>query len=289
MNSWRFSWVLLGFAALSLSRPVQAQEAQASDGGPSMLTLTLGGSTTWRSYCMRPGVSSCSQFDAMPEGSRPAGNIFSFSSEQPYSGFGMGLAFFPLAPLDNLARGLGVDLAYSRGFSSTSTSTSGKPLIATDDEWHAEAAWRFYFDVRRERDPLAGYVGLRGGLSAHIFDVDRAAVDPLPGSKRRFAVAGVDISYPIARILRLEGSGSWFFGPGPALDGTTGAWAQATGQGWSAEAGIAGDLLGPIGYVLKFRTVTFKDHYTGAQAGLADRAVAEESFSSLNWGLTASF
>jgi hypothetical protein len=288
MNCWRFSWVLLGLAALSLARPAQAQEAKASQGGPSPLTLTLGGSTTWRSYCMRPGVSSCSQFDSMPEGSRPAGNIFSFSSEQPYAGFGMGLAVFPLASLDNLARGLGVDLAYSRSFSSTATSLSDKPIIATDDEWHAYAAWRFYFDVR-QRTPLAGYVGLHGGLSARIFDVDRAAVDPLPGSKRRFAVAGVDVSYPIARILRLEGSGSWFFGPGPALDGTTGTWAQAAGQGWSAEAGIAGDLLGPIGYVLKFRTVSFKDHYAGPQGSSPDRAAAEESFSGLNWGLTASF
>jgi hypothetical protein len=44
------------------------QELEAKDRHrhPPMIHVFLGGNTTWRRYCARPGVSSCGEFDSLP-------------------------------------------------------------------------------------------------------------------------------------------------------------------------------------------------------------------------------
>ncbi|HZH04482.1 MAG TPA: hypothetical protein VEY30_11920, partial [Myxococcaceae bacterium] len=100
----------------------KAQTVEADEGprvGPRLITLQLAGLTTWRSFCARPGVSSCGDFDALAEQDRPQGERVDFSAQVPYLGIGGAVELFPLARMDGFLKGLGLGATYSRGFSLT--------------------------------------------------------------------------------------------------------------------------------------------------------------------------
>ncbi len=128
---------------------------RGSQVGPKLLTVHLGGTTTWRAYCSRPGVAACGDYDALAVGARPAGDKVDFSPKVPYAGFGIGLDFFPLASMENFAKGFGVNAGFSRGFSLTNvtvetpdgTKSPEKQVVSVDDAWHALLAYRFYFGM----------------------------------------------------------------------------------------------------------------------------------------------
>jgi len=273
---------------------------------PSLARLFLGGTTTWRQYCARPGVKSCSEFGRKPKDEQ-LGDRVDYSSAVPYLGVSAELEVLPLARSESAVRGLGALLGYRRGFSSTNVTLVGeagrsvtREVVATDSVFTAQALYRYFFPLGESRR-LLGYAGLRAGLLSRAFDVDESAQSPLPGTHRVFPAVGLEVSVPLLRAVRLEGAGQVFIDPKPgqgfddeggALDQeVSGFGTSVSSFGWEAELGVAGELWGPFGYSVRFRLSRYQDTFSGAggRTGWAAGGVAEETYSSLHWGLTASY
>ncbi|MBJ6762384.1 hypothetical protein JGU66_16560 [Myxococcaceae bacterium JPH2] len=273
---------------------------------PPMLRLFVAGTTTWRRYCARPGVKSCGEYDRKPL-EEQTGDTETFSSSVPYLGFDVELEVLPLAHWDSALRGLGVVLAYQRGFSSTSVTLRGeagqtpkREVDATDTAVTAQAMYRYSFNFGSNAQP--GYVGTRFGLHSRAFSVDASSETPLLGTHRVFPTLGVDVSVPLFRSIRLEAAGGLFLGaqPGKRLGGdddgrihleVSDHGESVSSFGWNAVLGIAGDIWGPLGYAVHYRLSHFQDTFKGegTRTGWSQGGVAEETYSSLNWGLTVSY
>lgn len=280
----------------------------------------LGGTTTWRSQCLRPGVTACREYElAMP---KPDGIVIDFTATVPYLGLALNLEAFPLARFDNrILQGFGVLVGFHYGQSLTrivEETPQGqgpeKPVTSVDLGWSFQATWRYHFNVglellspgSRTIVPL-GYVGLRAGLLGRSFNIDPTAGTSLPSSQRSFPtgigfpVFGFDASIPIAKYFHVDLGASIFLNPRPApeqivgygnLNDPTGG---ASSSGWSFEGGFSGDAWGPLGWLLHLRTMNFSDRFYGQgqkwtvcndqQCGGA----AEETFVSVIWGVTGSF
>jgi hypothetical protein len=281
--------------------------------GPKLVRVWLAGTTTWRSYCSRPGVTTCKEYDTKVVGTPPmppAGVIVNFSPEVPYAGFAIAADVFPIAAFtDGWAQGFGLLGNFSLGFSLTNvkvTSMQGdalpKQVVSTDRSWSAQAAYRYFFSFGSGKDTLVGYAGVRGGLASRVFEIDAKAQVALPGGYRVYPQVGLDVSIPLgSKYVRVEGGFTYFFAPKPGpdeilgygnLDDPTGG---ATGAGYGFEGGVSGDIWGPLGYSIKFRYARYSDRFFGQgkqwtvcnedQCGGA----AEEVYSGLIWGVTASF
>ncbi len=263
---------------------------------PKLVTFTLGGTTVWRSYCSRPGVESCGAYDALADDAKPPGDTVNFSAQRPYAGFGLGVDFFPLASFDGPVNGIGLSGAFARGFSSTlvrvQTPTGEQPpteVISLDDAWHAALVYRYHFTLGSGRSAQVGYAGLRGGIAARSFEVDPTAQVPLPGSHRQFPFAGLEVSIPIVPLARVEAMGLYFVNPKAGVDELARYGADTEGRGFGVEAGLAGDVWGPVGYSLKFRLQRFGDRFVGQGTFWRDGGAAEETYAGVFWGVTASF
>ncbi|AKQ65893.1 hypothetical protein A176_002805 [Myxococcus hansupus] len=273
---------------------------------PPLARLTLGGTTTWRNYCARPGVKSCGEYDRLPANER-LGDTVSYSSSVPYLGISAELELQPLAQSASLLRGLGVALGYRRGYASTNVTlvsdagqSTTREVAATDSVLTAQAMYRYFFGMGASRERF-GYAGLRAGLLTRAFDVDASAESPLTGTHRVFPSVGLEVSVPLVDWARLEGAGQFFVSPRPgkglgggssALDAELRDYGTAVSSfGWEAELGVAGDIWGPFGYSLRFRLTRFQDTFTGAgtRVGWDAGGVAAETYSSLHWGITASY
>ncbi|WP_240358586.1 hypothetical protein [Myxococcus vastator] len=273
---------------------------------PPLARLTLGGTTTWRNYCARPGVKSCGEYDRLPANER-LGDTVSYASSVPYLGISAELELLPLAHSASLLRGLGLSLGYRRGFSSTNVTLVGdagqsttREVVATDSVLTAQALYRHDFGTGASSAP-PGYAGLRAGLLTRAFDVDASANSPLTGTHRLFPAVGLEVSVPLLRWVRLEGAGQFFLSPKPgkglggggaALDAEVSDYGTSVSSfGWEAELGVGGDLWGPFGYSVRFRLSRFQDTFSGAGAKLGwdEGGVAAETYSSLHWGITASY
>lgn len=283
-------------------------EAQDRNRYPPFVRLFLGGTTTWREYCARPGVDACAAFDSRPE-EEQLGDTIDFSSGVPYLGLTGQVEVLPLARLDNrFARGVGVAASYQRGYSETrvkvTTETGETPtrtVVATDTQLTAMLLYRYYFNMGTDSRPRLGYAGFRGGVLSREFDVDENARAPLTGSHRLHPTAGLEFSVPLRRWLRIEGGGQFFLNPraGQSLFEDEGALElevrelgeTVSGGGFSAELGLAGDFWGPLGYSVRFRYTSVKDTFSGrgAKFGWEQGGVAQEQHADLLWGLTASY
>lgn len=283
-------------------------EAQDRHRYPPYVRLFVGGTSTWRGYCARPGVSSCGAFDSLPEEQR-VGDTIDFSSGVPYLGVIGNLEVLPLARLDNrFARGVGLGVGYQRGYSETRvkvTTTTGetptRTVVATDTTLSASLLYRYYFNMGTESRPRLGFVGLKGGVLSRAFDVDEDARAPLTGSHRLHPSAGLEFSVSLRRWLRVEGGGQFFLNPraGQDLFEDQGALelevrelgAEVSAFGFSGEVGVAGDVWGPLGYSVRFRYMSVKDTFTGAGArfGWQQGGVAGEQHGDLIFGLTATY
>ncbi len=278
--------------------------------GPKYATVLVTAASTFRSYCSRPGVSSCAEFDRIADPStRPQGEYLSFTPSAPYWGFQVAGELFPLAGMrTSFLRGLGVVGNYSRGFSHTvvkvetiSGETPQRDVISIDEGYQVMATYRYYFSFGST--PLIGFAGLRGGLLSRNFDVDPSAGAPLLGSHRSFPAIGLDAAIPLASFIRFDLSALYFVNPRPGPDEivaygdpNTEGNKGATGQGLGIEGGFTlPDLWGPLGVTTKVRWNRYQDRYFGAgqkwkvcndtQCG----GVAEESYTSIHGGVTASF
>ncbi|HYI00793.1 hypothetical protein [Hyalangium sp.] len=274
---------------------------------PPMVSLFLGGSTTWRSYCARPGVSSCGEFDRRPEEER-TGDTIDFKSGVPYLGLVGQVEVLPLARTEKPWRGVGLLVGYQRGYSETrvkvTTQTGETPtrsVVATDSVLTAMLLYRYYFNLGTDSRPRLGYAGFRGGLLSREFEVDQQARAPLTGSHRLHPAAGLEFSVPLRHWLRVEGGGQFFIGPkaGTSLTADQGELelevrdlgAEVSSFGWFGELGLAGEVWGPLGYSVRARYTSVKDTFTGSGArfGWEQGGVASEQHIDVRWGLTASF
>lgn len=297
----------------------------------------LTGSTTWRSQCLRPGVTNCKEYDLAQ--TPPAGISIDFTASVPYLGLTLNAEIFPLALLDNgttsgpvfaIVQGFGIMVGFGYGQSQTrivEESQQGqgtdKTVKSDDIAFSLQATWRYHFQMGLSLDELAGkgslsakdrwagkplgWVGLRGGLMSRSFLIDPEAGTSLPSSDRvfptgiGFPVMGLDAAVPIFPFLRFEFGLTYFANPRPApeqivgygnLNDPTGG---AVASGFGVEAGVAGDIIGPLGYVIRWRSMNFVDRYYGQgqkwtvcnemQCG----GVGEESFHTIIWGVTGSF
>jgi len=261
--------------------------------GPSLITLRLGAVSTWRSYCSRPGVSTCAAYDSLPEDQKFRDTV-TFNSTAPYFGFGGSLELFPFAGLNNIVKGLGLGVGYSRGFSliQVNSPLGGAPteVVASDEAWFLQFLPRVYFGLWEKQ--LSGFVGLRGGLESRNFDVDVSASTSLPGSHRRYWTVGLDFALPTpTRFFRLEGSGTFFLNPRAGEEELAGYGQSVTGAGFALEGGLGGEIAGPFGYTLRLRMAKYKDAFSGAGSKWTQTSVgvAEETYTTATFQLNAHF
>ena len=274
---------------------------------PPLIHVWVGGSTTWRTYCARPGVTSCAQFDSQPEEER-VGDTIDFKSGVPYLGLMAQVEVLPLSRAQKYLRGLGLVAGYQRGYSETrvkvTTQTGETPtrsVVATDSVITAMLLYRYYFNMGTEARPRLAYAGFRGGMMSREFEVDDQARAPLTGSHRLHPSVGLEFSVPLRHWLRVEGGGQFFINPktGQSLIADEGALelevrdlgAEVSSFGWFAELGVAGEVWGPLGYSVRGRYTTVKDTFTGrgSRFGWDEGGVALEQHVDVRWGLTASF
>ncbi|MFY2559694.1 hypothetical protein ACN469_18810 [Corallococcus terminator] len=273
---------------------------------PPLARLTLGGTTTWRKYCARPGVKSCDEFDRKSEDEQ-LGDRSDYESSVPYLGISAELELLPLARHTSPLRGLGAVLGYRRGYASTNVTLFNdagqsvtREVVATDSVLTAQAMYRYYFGLGSSHQ-LLGYAGARAGLMTRSFDVDESADSPLAGTHRLYPAVGLEVSVPLIRQVRLEAAGQFFISPKPgqgfddeggALDLEVSDYGTSVSTfGWEAELGVAGELWGPFGYQVRFKVSRYKDTFSGpgTRTGWDNGGVAEDTYSSIHWGITASY
>jgi len=278
--------------------PAAVLQAKRPRIGPRVVNAQITGTTTWRSYCSRPGFSSCAQYNAVDPTQRPPGDTVDFKAQIPYMGFSLAAELFPFAELDSLFRGLGLLASYERGYSQTNVNvltTAGdlttRQVYAADSAITALLAFRYFFSLGRE-EPLLGHAGIHGGFGTRRFDVDANALSAavrLPGSHRNYPVVGLDVSIPIFKFLRVEGTGNYFINPKPFASEVASYGATASATGWGGELGLTGDVWGPLGYLVRFRYERYKDQFSGSGSSWQSGGAAEESYAGIFWGVTAHF
>src|SRR5262249_19981255 len=188
--------------------------------GPRFISARLTLSPTWRTYCARPGVSSCKDYDTLPAAAPPAGDTVDFKAQSPYAGIGLEVELFPLIDVNRWLGGLGIEANYARGFSSTNVTqgTTTRSVSGSDNAFSALLAYRYYFPLAALTGPQPGFGGVHFGYGLRNFSVDSTAGTPLLGSSRGYPLAGVEISVPLAWYLRVEATGNLFFGPTAGQD-----------------------------------------------------------------------
>lgn len=264
--------------------------------GPRLAALTLAGSTTWRSHCAVPGAASCAAYRALAVPERPAGRSVDFSTGLPYAGAMAQLELFPLVLLgDTPLAGLGVLAAFGLGSATVGVShdegagsESRGIFRGVDRGLTLMGTYRSYFALERAQGVLPAYVGLRAGLLGRTFALPAEAVDAFPGSTRSPLAAGLDVSVPLSRLVRVEASGLYVHRPLPALDEWQRLGAGVSSRGFGAELGLAGDLVGPVGYHLRYRLLRFTDRLSGPGVEWANGGHVEELYSGFTWGVTVS-
>jgi hypothetical protein len=291
---------------------------------PKVIWLWLAGSTTGRSYCSRPGVDACADYDRLPENERPVGDTVEFSPNVPYAGFLIGLEVFPLSTLWDKMGGFGFGLMgeFGLGFSLTNVkiqlptgATDEQQVVSTDRSWEALFALRWNISFGEFQFRGVNHIGLHAGFGGHTFEIDAAANVPLPGPDRAFPIFGAHLYIQPVKWAGLKFGLSLF--PAATPGGTVlvgyskctipaggGACEEAPPNGSAEsfgvriEGGLRGELIGPLGYYLSLRYESFGDKFYGEgkkwttpcdsttfRCGGAD----QEQYFKFLWGLTGSF
>jgi len=273
-----------------VQRVERAQEPRRGI-GPKFVSARITLSPTWRNYCARPGVSSCQAYDSTPAGARPPGDTVDFKSQSPYAGVGLEAELFPLVEVNRWLGGLGLEMNYARGFSSTNVTqgTTTRSVSGTDNAFSALLAYRYYFPLAVLTGPQPGYGGLHFGYGLRNFSVDSTSGTPLLGSSRSYPLAGLEISVPVAWYLRLEAAGNLFFGPSAGQDQRADYGPTVSSSGLEFAFGVSGDVWGPVGYVAKFKYAKYSDTFSGRGASWQNGGTAEESYAGLFAGASVSY
>lgn len=293
---------------------------------PKVIWLWLAGSTTGRSYCSRPGVSTCAEYDALPENERPVGDTVEFSPNVPYAGFLIGVEVFPLSTLWDKMGGFGFGLMgeFGLGFSLTNVriqlptgATDEQQVVSTELSWEAMFAIRWHIAFGEFQFRGVNHIGLHVGVGGHEFKIDEAANVPLPGPIRSFPVLGGHLYIQPVKWAGFKFALSVFPSATPGntvlvgyskctIPASGGACEEAPPAGSSdslglrVEGGLRGELIGPLGYYLSLRYETFSDRFHGegkkwttpcdAGGGVSRCGGADqEQYFKFLWGLTGSF
>jgi hypothetical protein len=283
-------------AHTALQQPQLERRARPSGVSPDFLRAQVTLLTTWRSYCSRPGVSSCSQYQQLAPAQRPPGDTVDYSANVPYVGFALAVEFFPLGKNTDLWRGVGVLAGYDRGFSRTEVQTQtptgpgpARTVTASDQDFRAAAAYRYFFVRGNSSEPMLGYGGLRVGFSSRSFDVDSNPTAPLPGSHRSYPTVALEGSLPIIKLLKVDASAAYFISPKPSASEIRDYGTSVSSSGFGLELGGSGDVWGPVGYVLRFRYSKYSDSFSGAGNKWLNGGTAGETYVGLYAGASAKF
>ena len=276
------------------SRPTPRREAlqlTRKPVSPHIIEFELDVVGSFRHFCARPGVSSFQAYDNLVvAGMVPSGGTVDFSTSSPYFGGQIGGSLFPFAPFNSALRGIGAVARYQRASVQSQTSLTGpggsasvpQKTQAKAESWMAAGAFRLFFNSVGF-DVTQGYFGIRLGYQNRSFSSDASA------TKRTFPLVGLDVSIPLGTAFRLEGSGSYFFNP-KVTEAQTGPYGNSTHAfGVGFEVGPAGTLVGPLGYVIRFRYEMFHDSYSGQGSDWPSGGTSEESYSEIYGGLTLGF
>lgn len=269
---------------------------KAKPGKPPLAVLHVQGATTWRSYCARPGVSSCAEYDrlaAQDPTTVPPGNPIDFSTQLPYLGFLVTGHVFPLAGLGNALNGLGLVGSFGMGFSRTDiynisggTRVKVGTVISTERAYTAALAYRYFLNFG-DTSGAPAYAGLRVGMGGNSFEVGSTASSPnVPHTHRLYPALNLDASFPLAKYARIEGSGGLFLNTRVSPEDFRKFGAAASGTGWGAELGVAGDLVGPLGYEVRLRMTQFHDRFLQAGSEWNEGGAATETFMAFFWGVS---
>jgi hypothetical protein len=253
--------------------------------GPKLLSVQLAGLSSWRGYCSRPDVSSCRNNDSQ--------NTADFPPSSPYFGVSFGLDFFPLPRLTSnpWLGGIGLSASYARGFPNLSIQGAGaaQSVKGADSAISLLAVYRFYFALSLTSSPQAGYVGLHGGLGYRSFTVDSAPGLPALSTHRTYPQIGIEASIPIYSFLKVEAAGNYFVGPKVSQSDIVQYGTAVSSSGFGFEAGFAGDVWGSLGYTARFKYASYSDTISGTGTSWQNGGAAQEKYSSIIWGVTASF
>lgn len=275
------------------------RERPAAPGAAPLVQLQLQGATTWRTYCARPGVASCADYDrtaATDPTAVPPGNPIDFTTQLPYLGFLLSAQLMPLAQLAGPLAGVGLVGSFGMGFSRTDifnisggTRVRVGTVISTERAFTAALAYRYRLPLGDLSGPPA-FVGLRAGLHGTSFQVGSAASSPnIPNTNRLYPALTLEALFPLARYARLEGSGGVYLNTRVSPEDFRKFGAAASGFGWGAELGVSGDLFGPLGYHARVRLTQFHDRFQGAGSEWNTGGAATETFMALFWGASARF
>ena len=259
--------------------------------GPRWISMRLGGATTFRSYCAAPGITSCGQLESQPEVERPERSLL-FGTPSPYSGFSAGLDVFPLALLgDTALEGLGVTAELSHRWTQVRIQGGGPggTASAVDMYWSLFGTYRLYFPLSFTATPLPAFVGLRAGGISHAFTVAEEYQALFPKTGRTHASVGLDVSVTLARLARLDAGFLYFIRPQPGREQTDRYGPEVSSSGFGLEAGVGGELVGPLEYSVRYRFQKYADTYSGAGTEWTGGGLSQERYSGLNWTLGASF
>ena len=259
-----------------------------------LLAAYLTGSTNWRGYCARPGVNSCAQWDALPEGTQPAGETVNFTALIPYAGYMLHAEAFPAGSASAWWAGFGVVGGFAQAFSLTtvtirtpSGSTPDRSVASVDLGWAADAAYRYPFELGGDR--LPAYAGLRAGIRGHDFNVDPDTGILLGGSHRRFAAFGLEGGIALARMAKVDLAGFFFLNPRPGEEELSKYGTSVKSLGFGAEASLTGEVWGPLGYAVRFSLEGYGDVFSGAGTRWASGGATQEIYGTLYWGVTARY
>jgi hypothetical protein len=268
------------------------------------LRLRVGGSSNWRTYCARPGVEACAEFDVRQDPARAGTSVDQNASV--YLGFAVEAELLPLAQRDSWLRGLGAALEYAHAFnqlnvtrSSGGSSTPTQALTAKDLTLGAAALYRYPFSLEDRGLSLPGYVGLRAGIEQRSFVLEGA--EHLEFNTRRlYPTVGLEALVPLARRAQVEAGVELLISPRPGTG--LGSEEQRTlevdafgdsvsSRGWSAHLGLSGEVWGPIGYAARVQVTRFLDQYAGggSLAGWSAGGAAEETLTAAHWAVTARY
>lgn len=278
-----------------LAAPVFAQPAAAQgERKPPLFTLDVSLTTTWRSYCARPGVTGCGEYDALEAGSRPPGELQTFRSSAPYLGYLLTGELFPLSPFQAWWSGFGLGSSVGHGFASTRVQSSNGSGSGPSQHVNAvaltvsvDALYRWHFPFGPQR--RLGFLGAHAGYRTQRFEVDPAAPTLLASSLRGHPQVGLDAKLPLTKWAQVEVTAGVLIASTPSAETVARFGADVTGLGFRGALALSGEVWGPLSYLIGLSWDQYRDQFTGSGTHWISGGASEERYASLSVGVSARF
>jgi len=255
----------------------------------SFLQISLQGTSTWRSLCIRPGRDDCLAFEKWPEGA-PQGNQ-DFSSGA-YAGAFFQAAYFPLVLwTPSLWQGVGLRLEAGygrakRGFVDAGPSSQAATLTMQEAHWAIEALYRHFFltpsthGMGLQASASLGYAG-KAFSSKNAWDGNLLT----PDIRRHSMSVGLETELSLS-FIRFSLYGSVFVQPKPG-SAVFQEYGNVRSQGYKVGGAVSGVLYGPLGYKVDMSWNFFKDSF--ADKRWPEGGLLRETYLALRGGLLLEF